>query len=416
MADGDSFTNQTYQDPNSAQLAQAQQLEPVTHPKLIFNYPDSPPSEEVKSLKKNTDIITQGIHERLARLKPGQKIVVCVGELHENGHHVALQTNVIHDLTESGVNVALALEWPPNNIDLHSDEIFKPETTDKEGIKAMLAAPWNAALRDKLSADTTPIRTGNARISRALLHQYLDNHDIPTFCTDAPRDWELYLENNRSRQDLLTSDPGVARAIEQASEILRQFGITPQTEGPINSLGQMGMLTRNMYMFNKAEEIFEENPDIQVLFIEAGRAHVTGNHALIPERSWYEHSLNAIFASRSQHIFMGAPLYKSEKDKLDSTPVQALEDPHTLHLEYTDATGFSSIVDSDADDREVALIQSLAPHFPYIGETLEGRTPKELYEARSEDLRLTLKDLRDRNGFLLDSAARTVTLDEPALG
>lgn len=422
MADGDSFSNQAYQDPNSGQIAQARQLEPVTHPELIFNYPGDPPTEEVQSLRKNTDIITRGIRERLANLRPGQKIVVCVGELHENGHHVALQTNVIHELTESGINVALALEWPPNNIDLHSDEIFKPETTDKEGIKAMLAAPWNEALRDRLSADTTPIRTGNARISRALLHQYLDNHDIPTFCTDAPRDWDLYLKNERSRQDLLTSDPKVAKAIEQASEVLREFGLTPQTEGPIDSLGQMGMLTRNMYMFNRTEEIFEDNPEIQVLFIEAGRAHVTGNHALIPERSWYEHSLNAIFSKRSGHIFIGAPLYKSEQDKLDNTPVQALRDPHTLHLEYTDATGFSSIRDPEADDREVAMIQRLAPHFSYIDETLEGRTPKELLEARSEDLRLTLKDLRDRNGFLRGSAApiqghgttAEITLSDPA--
>lgn len=106
---------------------------------------------------------------------------------------------------------------------------------------------------------------------------------------------------------------------------------------------------------------------------------------------------------------MGAPLYKSEQDKLDNTPVQALKDPHTLHLEYTDASGFSSIRDPEADDREVALIQSLAPHFPYIGETLEGRTPKELYEARSDELRLTLRDLRDNNGLLLTAPAEEYT-------
>ncbi len=409
MADGDSFTNQAHQDPNSGQLAQAQQLEPMPHPELIFDYTDAAAPEVVESLKKNTDIITQGIVDRLGLLRRGQKIVVCVGELHENGHHVALQTNVIHELTQRGVKVALALEWPPNNIDLHVDEIFKPETTNKAGVKALLQAPWNASLRDKLSADTTPVRTGNARINRALLHQYLDNHNIPVHCADAPRDWKLYLENNRSRQDLLTSDPKVAEAIEEASEILREFGITPPTEGPIDSLGQMGMLTRNMYMFNRTEEIFEENPDVEVLFIEAGRAHVTGNHALIPERSWYEHSLNAIFAARSQHVFMGAPLYKSEQDKLDNTPVQALNDPHTLHLEYTDATGFSSIRDPEADDREVALIQSLAPHFSYISETLEGRTPKEMYEARAEELRLTLRQLRDNNGLLLTAPAEEYT-------
>lgn len=106
MADGDSFTNQAHQDPNSGQLALAQQLEPMPHPELIFDYGDTAAPEVVESLKKNTDIITRGIQDRLAHLKPGQKIVVCVGELHENGHHVALQTNVIHELTERGVKVA----------------------------------------------------------------------------------------------------------------------------------------------------------------------------------------------------------------------------------------------------------------------------------------------------------------------
>ena len=416
MADADSLvgstdTDQVFQDPNTAQLAQQEYVEPDVHSGVKLDFTGSPPPEAVVSLRRNTDIITQGIHKRLLGLQPGQKIVVCLGELHENGHHVALQTSVLHDLTESGVSVALALEWPPNNIDLHSDEIFKPETTDKEGMKALLQAPWNGALRDKLSADTTPIRTGNARISRALLHQYLDNHNIPVFCTDAPRDWALYLQNNRSRQDLLTSDPEVAKAIEAAAEKLREFGYVPQTEGPIDSLGQMGMLTRNMYMFERAEGILHDNPDIQVLFIEAGRAHVTGNHALIPERSWYEHSLNAIFDRRSPHLFIGAPLYKSEKDKLDSTPVQALTDPHTLHLVYTDASGFSSITDQTADEREVALIESLAPYFPYIDETLDGQTPKALFDARAEKLRLALRDLRDNNGLLLTAPENALTLN-----
>lgn len=409
MADGDSFANQAYQAPATAQLTQPQQAHQVTYPELVFTYAASPAPEAVQSLRKNTEIITQGIHSRLPQLQPGQKIVVCVGELHANGHHVALQTNVIHELAQSRVNVALALEWPPNNIDLHADEIFKPETTDKAGIKAMLAAPWNETLRDRLSADTTPIRTGNARISRALLHQYLDNQGIPVFCTDAPRDWKLYIENNRTRQDLLVSDPKVAQAIEEAAGILEEFGIIPQTEGPIDSLGQMGMLTRNMYMFKRTEEIFWNNPDLQVLFIEAGRAHVTGNHALIPERSWYEHSLNAIFTSRSQHIFVAAPLYKSEEDKLDTTPVQALMDPHMLHLEYTDAKGFSSITDSEADANEASMIESLAPYFSYVGETLQGRTPQELFNARSESLRLTLRNLRDNNGFLLAAPAEELT-------
>ena len=171
MADAESLlgstdTDQVFQDPNTAQLAQQEYVEPDVHSGVKLDFTGSPPPEAVVSLRRNTDIITQGIHKRLLGLQPGQKIVVCLGELHENGHHVALQTSVLHDLTESGVSVALALEWPPNNIDLHSDEIFKPETTNKEGMKALLQAPWNEALRDKLSADTTPIRTGNARISR----------------------------------------------------------------------------------------------------------------------------------------------------------------------------------------------------------------------------------------------------------
>lgn len=405
MADAGSSVNQSFQSQSTMQNGQPQQFGTIVYPELTFRYSETSAPATVVSLKKNTEIVTKGIKDRLSTLPPNQKIVVCLGELHENGHHVALQTSVIHELKGAGVNVALALEWPPNNIDLHSDEIFKPETTDKEGIKAFLRAPWNAALRDKLSADTTPVRTGNARISRSLLHQYMDIHNVPVFCADAPRDWNLYLENNRTRQDLMISDDGVAKAMEGASQVLREFGIVPQTDGPIDSLGQMGMLTRNMYMFGKSEEIFLNNPELEVLFIEAGRAHVTGNHALIPERSWFEHSLSAIFAARSPHIFMGAPLYKSEQDKLDSTPVQALNDPHTLHLEYTDASGFSSIVDSNADDREVALIESLAPYFPYIGDTLEGRTPKELFQSRSEQLRLTLRDLRDNNGLLLTAPA-----------
>ena len=86
-----------------------------------------------------------------------------------------------------------------------------------------------------------------------------------------------------------------------------------------------------------------------------------------------------------------------------------MTDPHTLHLEYTDATGFSSITDQTADEREAVLIESLAPYFPYIEETLAGQTPKQLFEARSETLRLALRDLRDNNGLLLTAPENALT-------
>lgn len=361
---------------------------------------DDQASLKAQAIINNATTITNSVLAQRQTALPGQKVILGMGELHENGLHVLQQIAILDSLKKSGLNCATALEWPSNNIDLHIEEIFKAETTDKTGLIEMLEADDNSSLRNRLSADTTPIRSANARLSRALLHEFMDDNLIPAFCTDAPRDWELFIENQRKAQHLLTDDPRVADAVDEAMRILN-LPNDHRTVPPVDSLKQLGMLARNIYITNEADRILQEHPEIDVVLIEAGRAHITGNDLLKPESSPYEHGMSNLVSQRSHHSFIGAPLYSSQEDKAKNTPPYALTDQQILDLDYLDKSPFNTNSSKVSDLKEADNIQSLSPHFPFIDDTLRGRTPTALYEERKATLSSDLRDLRDNNGFTL---------------
>ena len=352
----------------------------------------------VQAIEANTKNVANAVLARKQHGGPGPKVMLGVGELHGDGLHVMQQISILDALQKGGLYCATALEWPANNIDLHIEEIFKPETTDKAGLIGMLGAEGNRELRNSLSADTTPIRSANARLTRALLHEFMDDRNIPAFCTDAPRDWDLFIQNQRKFQHLHIDDPKVAEAVKEAKGLLN-FADDPSSVQPIDSLRQLGMLARNIYIINEADRILREQPEIDVVLIEAGRAHVTGNDTLKPEPSPYEHSMSNLVATRSEHVFVGAPLYSSHVDRANNTSPQALEDPQILVLDYLEKTPFNTNSSKASDLNEAVQIQALAAYFPFIGETLGGRTPLELYDERKEALKNDLRDLRDNFGF-----------------
>lgn len=353
-----------------------------------------------QAIKENTKNVTNTVIKRKKHGSSGPKVMLGMGELHEDGLHVMQQISILDALQKSGLYCATALEWPANNIDLHIEEIFKPETTDKAGLIRMLGAEENTKLRNSLSADTTPIRSANARLSRALLHEFMGNRNIPAFCTDAPRNWDLFIKNQRKFQHLHLEDPKVAEAVKEAMGLLN-LSDDPTSVLPIDSLRQLGMLARNIYIINEANRILDEYPEIDVVLIEAGRAHVTGNDTLKPEPSPYEHSMSSLVAKRSEHVFVGAPLYSSHFDREKNTSPQALVDPQILSLDYLVKTPFNTNSSKTSDFNEARHMQALGAYFPFIGETLGGRTPLELYEERKEALKNDLRDLRDNNGFML---------------
>lgn len=375
-----------------------QQAQSLASPTVSVEQSSSLPEQKAQAIQNNTDIITNTILSQRQFARQGQKVILGMGELHENGLHVIQQLSIIDTLKKNGLNGAIALEWPANNIDLHIEEIFKPETTDKAGFIDMLDAPKNRSLRNRLSADTTPIRSSNARLTRALLHEYMDDNDIDAFCTDTPRDWDLFIENERKSQHLLTEDPNVAAAVNEAMAMLNMSG-DAQSVPPVDSLKQLGMLARNIYITNQAEKILEENPEIDVILIEAGRAHITGNDILKPEPSPYGHSMTSLAATHSEHIFIGAPIYTSQEDKAKNTPPQALADPLILNLGFIEKSPFNTNSSKTSDLKEAENLQSLSPYFSFIGDTLRGRAPAALHQERKQALVDELRDLRDDNGF-----------------
>ena len=264
----------------------------------------------------------------------------------------------------------------------------------------MLEAEDNKSLRNSLSADTTPIRSANARLSRALLHEFMDDRHIPSFCTDAPRDWDLFIQNQRKFQHLHIDDPKVAEAVNEAFGLLNISNDAAFTS-PVDSLRQLGMLARNIYIMNEADRILHENNEIDVVLIEAGRAHVTGNDTLKPEASPYEHSMSSLATKHSGHAFIGAPLYASQDDKMQNTSPQALTDPKIIELSYLEKAPFNTTSSKTSDLKEAEKIKKLSAYFPFISETLRGRSPKDLYEERRDELKKDLRDLRDNNGFTL---------------
>lgn len=354
----------------------------------------------VDSIETNVEIITNSIFSHLAQPHPAhQKLIVGFGELHETGSHVIIEAAVVDRLAKAKIPCAFAVEWPPNNIDLHIDDEMSSATTDKARLKDLLALPGYASIRNKLSADTTPIRSSNARLSRTVLHEYLDNHGVPVFCADAPRDWELFLKYDRVEQHLLMTDPKGKYAIQEAAELLH---ISPGPDGflPVSSLKQFGMLARNLYIYNEAMDILEKAPHTQVVFLQVGRAHVVGNDSLKPESSPFEHGLSHIFAKKWQpNGFLGAAFYSSAKDRENTIPSLAYADPTFLNLVDVENVAFNVVSSDTADKRETAHIKSLAPFFPFISETLGDKSPVELREHRKEALLHSLEEVRDTNGL-----------------
>lgn len=377
-----------------------QQTQPSVKGKGAVSDADARIDGMVQAIEENTKNVTNAVMERRQHTGSGPKVMLGMGELHEDGLHVMQQISILDALQKAGLYCATALEWPANNIDLHIEEIFKLETTDKSALIGMLEAEENSELRNSLSADTTPIRSANARLTRTLLHEFMDNRNIPAFCTDAPRDWDLFIQNQRKSQHLHVDDPKVSEAVKEAMGLLN-LPDDPTSVPPIDSLRQLGMLARNIYIINEAERILKEHPEIDVVLIEAGRAHVTGNDTLKPEPSPYEHSMSSLAAKRSEHVFVGAPLYSSQADRAKNTSPQALVDPQILSLDYLEKTPFNTNSTKTSDLYEARQVQALAAYFPFIDKTLSGRTPLELYDDRKEALKNDLRDLRDNNGFML---------------
>lgn len=383
-------------------------------------------------VQKNTDILSSEIiNTRLPNLEPGQKIIIVVGEIHENGLDIAFIGNLLHELTLEGFNCAYGVEWPPNNIDMQIDDVIPENYANITKLKETLALPEHKALRNDLSADTTPIRTINARLTRTVLHQMTDNHNIPVFCIDAQRNWEDYIKNERKWQDLLQTDPETADAIAEAAKIL---GLSPSENGypPINALHQFGMFGRNIYGVNAVEDILAEHPEIDILVIASGLAHTAGNDNLTPEPSPYKHSLSSLFKEkRISHSVIVANLYTSDAEKKERLPEAALHDLDILTLEHRTNLPFNSYIPPDAkpetdnpkdyndrsDIQETNYLTSMTAHFPWISETLDGKKPFELYLQRRAELFQKLGQVINKNNLLLQTpdTQEISSSDDPAL-
>lgn len=368
---------------------------------ISFNDQPQPTNELAGLIQQNTDTILHEIFTRLPNLQSGQKIILAIGENHANGLDISLINNLVYEISQQGLNCAYAVEWPDNNIDIHIDEVEPPEQTDITKLKATLALPDYKTLRDKFSADTTPIRAGDARLNRAILHQYMDNHQIPVFCMDAERDWGAYIANERKWQNLLQTDQRTAEAISEAANILK---LSPSENGypPINALHQFGMLARNIYGVSTIKSIIEEHPEIDVVIIGAGRSHTAGNENLKndPKQSPYEHSLSKLFKAKTGHSVIVANLYISDAEKMKTLPIEAQVDRDILMLEHRLNVLFDTRENTRSDIQESNYIASMSPHFPWISETLNEKTPTKLREQRRLDLLSKLEQFRDKHNFV----------------
>lgn len=344
----------------------------------------------VQSIKTNTDIIIDCIETILPTLRDGQVIVIGYGETHASCGHITLATNVIHELAQRNIKTAFAAEWPINNIDLHIDDVAA-DKTDNEGLKAVLQDADHARLRDKLSADTVPIRTKDARLNRTVLHQYMDNHNIPVFCVDAQRDWKKYIDNDRKTQHLLADDPDTLVSVFGAGAIIG--GDTKDTDFTnIDALSRHGMTARNLYTMLSIEKIAENNPDLKVIFVQEGLFHITGNDAAQPEAFPYKETLSALFNERSGHTYIPAPVYTTAENKISQNTAEMLSNQKSLDLLYLE-NNFCNLNDIYSDDKESKYLTAISAHFDWVNETLDDFTPNELRTKREKELLNKLADI-----------------------
>lgn len=354
----------------------------------------------IERIKLNTEMIVDSVKAHLNDPgSSGKKVVLALGELHERGAHITLETNVLDALEKQGIKCGFLYEWPPNNVDMQVFYGMSDQDTDKKAFLDYLHQPEQAKLMAYLSEETQPVRSDNARVSRAVLHAYIRQNYIPLKCSDSPRDWRFYDQNKRNRQELLTTDQGNIDAIAEAFRILNIQGPISAHE-PIDSLGHLGMLARNIYMANQVEAMARDYPDLDVIFMQVGRAHVTGCDAL-DDPSPYEHSLANIFAHRAGFNFVGAPFYISHADRLENMPVPAKQDEHILrHLRFDPDAEVHNVVGSGtADKREAEHIMSAARYLPWVSEVLGHKNPRVLHREQCEHLNSELERIRDEHGF-----------------
>lgn len=355
----------------------------------------------IERIKLNTEMIVDSVKAHLNDPgSSGKKVVLALGELHERGTHIMLETNVLDSLVRQGIKCSFIYEWPPNNVDMQVKYGMSDEETDKRALLDFIHQPAQKALMTRLSEETQPVRSSNARLGRALLHAYIRQHDIPLLCADSPRDWEFYDQNNRLRQNLLASDPGNIDAIHEAFRILNIQGPISAHE-PIDSLGHLGMLARNIYMANQAELMARDYPDLEVIFMQVGRSHVTGCDAL-QDPSPYPHSLANIFANRAGFNFVGAPFYISQEDRRKNMPPSARQDSHILKgLRFDLDADIHNVVSSNtADKRESEQIEQASRHLPWINGVLRGSNSRALHQEQSERLTRELERIRDEHNFI----------------
>lgn len=303
---------------------------------------------------------------------------------------ITLATNVIHELAQRDIKTAFAAEWPIDNIDLHIDDVGA-DNTDKEGLKAALQTSDHERLRDKLSGDTVPIRTKDARLNRTVLHQYMDNHNIPVFCVDAQRDWKKYIDNDRKIQHLHADDPDTLVSIFGAGAIIG--GDAKDTDFTnIDALSRHGMAARNLYTMRSVEKIAENTPDVKVIFVQEGLFHITGNDAAQPEPFPHKETLSALFNSRSRHHYVAAPVYTTAENKINYNTPEMLADKKALDLLYLE-NHFCNLNDIYSDDKESKYLGAISAHFDWVNETLDGMTPDDLRHKREKELLDKLADI-----------------------
>lgn len=371
-------------------ISSAPKIAPVI--KSVLDNPDYPAI--IAKIEKNTQILVDAILERLKNAQAGQKIIVDFAEIHDNGTHVTLLNNVLDQLVQRGKKCAVALEWPPNNIDIYIDDDNSLTVQEKESLKSLLHEDDFEDLRDKLSCDTTPVRTVNAPLSRSILHEYMDQHDIPVFCSDAARDWARYKLDKKEKQHLLTTDDKTLSAIHEALHTMGLNFSEGNTPSP-NALKKLGMLSRNIYTSEDVLDRIEDFPEIEIIFIDSGRAHMAGNDNLDPEPSPYEHGLSYIFKQKSPHAFIGAPIYASKEEEKFDTPKEALKDPDILNLDYMVYLPFNTKNSNKAHIHEDEYINAVKSSFPWMRETLNGKNGVSMLNKRTKDLYNQIIKLRD---------------------
>ena len=295
------------------------------------------------------------IHDRILAMKrerPHQKIVVLMGEYHDQPSQVLLPNIVQHLCNSSHLKTGIALEVPHNfhniltkclyNYNLDTDQtsyLNEQDPSQNMARKGLISNHKNMTFRGEI-------------LAHRLLH--LLNHPATFAFVDLP-----FLIGKRINDILDISDPYTKQILE-SMPVFQKEGVK------INS--KDGLTARNYGMFGLTKQ-FQERTQADVTLVQTGQLHVHGSaHRGIADPN---HSLSKIFNDQKEWNVLSISQTDSQTDSLSDIPQQKDHKSILIH---------GSFISPYTDTKEVIRLMQLKNIFHFADLKSETRAAKRTYK------------------------------------